>query len=67
MRAPYLGPESELRVYRGKLASADEIPAVAVDLGPAAVEVTLEAIMLPACPDCGCTIRAALRTRSGAP
>lgn len=53
VRLPYLGPQSELRIYRGKFMGADEIPEVRIDLGPGLVCPTSPEIELPPCPDCG--------------
>lgn len=59
VRLPYLGPQSELRIYQGKFRSADEIPEVNIDLGLAAAYAVTEQIEHPPCPDCGGAIRAA--------
>lgn len=56
IRLPYLGPESELRIYRGKFASVSEVPEVSIDLGPALENTAFTPIELPPCPDCGSAI-----------
>lgn len=47
------GPESELRVYRGRYASADEVPEAEVDMGPLPAHGDWWDVPLPPCPDCG--------------
>ncbi len=52
-RLPWLGPQSGLRVYRGRYVSADEVPAVNVDLGWVPRDSAWWEAELPPCPDCG--------------